>query len=283
MQSYTIIKKRDLNPQVAEFVIDAPLIAKKAKAGQFVILRAHQHGERVPVTLVDWDGEKGTITLIIQAVGKSTQMFNAMKEGDKFLTIAGPLGSAIDAKNYGTCVIVGGGVGIAEVYPIARELKRAGNKIISILGARNKDLLILEKEMEAISDKTIITTDDGSAGEKGLVTDALKKLVENGEKIDAGFIIGPVPMMKFTAKLMSELGISPYASLNPIILDGTGMCGGCRVTINGEVKFACVDGPMFEASNIDFDELQRRTTEYREAELAAQHKAAHECKIGLKD
>lgn len=273
---YKIIEKKDLSSVVSKFVIDAPMIAKKAKAGQFIILRDSENGERVPVTLVDWDAEKGTITAIIQSIGKSTINFNALKQGDSFLNVAGPLGTPVEIKNYGTVAVIGGGVGIAEVYPIARALKEAGNRVISVLGARTKELLILEEEMKAVSDLTICTTDDGSYGQKGLVTDALKAAAE-AEKINAGFVIGPIPMMKFTCKLMSSLSIAPYASLNPIMLDGTGMCGCCRVVVHGETKFACVDGPMFEADDIDFDILQKRTSEYREQEK----KSCGDCKIGL--
>lgn len=281
MERYQILRKKVLSPAIMEFELYAPMIAQKAIAGQFVILRGHEKGERVPVTLVDWDAKKGSITVIIQAIGKSTTAFNAMKEGDKFLNVAGPLGSAVELKKYGTIAVIGGGVGIAEVYPIGKALKEAGNRVVSILGARNKDLLILEEEMKGISDVIVCTTDDGSYGQKGMVTDALQKLADSGEKIDAGFVIGPLPMMKFTAKLMLKLGIAPYASLNPIMLDGTGMCGGCRVTVNNETKFACVDGPMFDASNIDFDELIRRTGEYKDKEAHSLKKHCDACKIGL--
>lgn len=283
MRENEILVKEQLNDVVVKFVIYKPLVAAKAQAGQFVILRGREGGERVPVTLVDWDAAKGTITVIIQSIGKSTFMFNALKQGDEFLNILGPLGTPVEIKNYGTVAVVGGGVGIAEVYPIARALKQAGNRVVSILGARTKDLLILEEEMKAVSDVTVCATDDGSYGQKGMVTDALKQLAESGEKINAGFVIGPIPMMKFTCRLMSQLGIAPYASLNPIMLDGTGMCGGCRVTVEGQVRFACVDGPMFPAETIDFDELVRRTGEYKDKESCsvAAYEKDHVCKIGL--
>lgn len=283
MQENTILVKEQLNSAVVKFVIYKPLIARSAKAGQFVILRGREGGERVPVTLVDWDKEKGTITVIIQAIGKSTALFNSLNQGGKFLNVAGPLGTPVEIKNYGTVAVVGGGVGIAEVYPIARALKEAGNRVIAVLGARTKELLILENEMTALCDKTVCATDDGSHGMKGMVTDAIQTLHDNGEKIDAGFIIGPIPMMKFTARLMDKLSIKPYASLNPIMLDGTGMCGCCRVTVEGKVRFACVEGPMFPASTIDFDELIRRTGEYKPLEkesLEIFHKD-HVCKCGL--
>ncbi len=283
MEENTILVKENLNDVVVKFVLYKPLIAASAKPGQFVILRGREGGERVPVTLVDWDKEKGTITVIIQAIGKSTSMFNSFKQGEKFLNVAGPLGTPVEIKNYGTVAVVGGGVGIAEVYPIARAFKETGNRVIAVLGARTKDLLILEPEMKALCDKTVSTTDDGSFGMKGMVTDAIQKLHDEGEKINAGFIIGPIPMMKFTSRLMDKLGMEPHASLNPIMLDGTGMCGCCRVTVEGKVRFACVDGPMFPSKTIDFDELIRRTSEYRplEAQSLQLYEKDHVCKCGL--
>ena len=283
MQENTILERVQLNDVVVKFVIYKPLIAKSARAGQFVILRGREGGERVPVTLVDWDAQKGTITIIIQAIGKSTSMFNNFQQGEQFLNVAGPLGTPVEIKNYGTVAVVGGGVGIAEVYPIARALKEAGNKVIAVLGARNKDLLILEPEMKALCDQTLSTTDDGSYGLKGMVTDAIQKLHDAGEVINAGFIIGPIPMMKFTSRLMDKLGMNPHASLNPIMLDGTGMCGCCRVTVEGKVKFACVDGPMFPSKTIDFDELIRRTSEYKplEKQSLENFQKDHVCKCGL--
>lgn len=283
MEENTILVKENLSDTVVKFVIYKPLIAKSAKAGQFVILRGREGGERVPVTLVDWDSEKGTITVIIQAIGKSTSMFNSLEQGEKFLNVAGPLGTPVEIKNYGTVAVVGGGVGIAEVYPIARAFKEAGNRVIAVLGARTKDLLILEPEMSALCDKTVSTTDDGSFGMKGLVTDAIQKLHDKGEKIAAGFIIGPIPMMKFSSRLMDKLGMEPFSSLNPIMLDGTGMCGCCRVTVEGKVRFACVEGPMFPSKTIDFDELIRRTSEYKpqEQESLLLYEKDHVCKCGL--
>ena len=283
MEENTILVKENLSDTVVKFVIYKPLIAKSAKAGQFVILRGREGGERIPVTLVDWDSEKGTITVIIQAIGKSTSMFNSLEQGEKFLNVAGPLGTPVEIKNYGTVAVVGGGVGIAEVYPIARAFKEAGNRVIAVLGARTKDLLILEPEMSALCDKTVSTTDDGSFGMKGLVTDAIQKLHDEGEKIAAGFIIGPIPMMKFSSRLMDKLGMEPFSSLNPIMLDGTGMCGCCRVTVEGKVRFACVEGPMFPSKTIDFDELIRRTSEYKpqEQESLLLYEKDHVCKCGL--
>lgn len=283
MEENTILVKENLSDVVTKFVIYKPLVAKTAKAGQFVILRANETGERVPVTLVDWDAQKGTITVIIQAIGKSTVMFNSMAQGARFANVAGPLGTPVEIKNYGTVAVVGGGVGIAEVFPIARAFKQAGNRVVSVLGARTKSLLILEEEMRAVSDVTVCATDDGSHGQKGMVTDALQALADGGEKINAGFIIGPIPMMKFTSRLMDRLGIEPHASLNPIMLDGTGMCGCCRVTVDGKVRFACVDGPMFPSKTIDFDELIRRTGEYKpqEKESLELYEKDHVCKCGL--
>lgn len=285
MQENEIVLRESLNDVVVKFEIYKPLIAKSARAGQFVILRGREGGERVPVTLVDWDAQKGTISVIIQAIGKSTSLFNSLQKGDKFLNVAGPLGTPVEIKNYGTAAVVGGGVGIAEVYPIARALKEAGNRVIAVLGARTKDLLILEKEMVALCDKTVCATDDGSYGMKGMVTDAIQKLHNAGEIINVGFIIGPIVMMKFTSRLMAQLGIIPHASLNPIMLDGTGMCGCCRVTVGGQVKFACVDGPMFPSQTIDFDELIRRTAEYKPLEKESmeqfRREKDHVCKCGL--
>jgi NAD(P)H-flavin reductase len=280
---YKIVEKQDLSPTISKHVIYAPLIAAKAKPGHFVILRSREGGERIPVTLVDWNPSNGTVTVIIQSIGKSTTEMNALKQGAFFSDVAGPLGTPVEIKKWGTVLGVGGGVGIAELYPIAKAYKEAGNKVISILGARNKDLLILEKEMEAISDKVIITTDDGSAGKKGLVTDAMKDLYAAGEKLDAIFTIGPIIMMKFVAEASRPHGTPTFASLNPVMLDGTGMCGGCRVEVGGKPKFACVDGPMFDAHLTNFDLLMKRTAAYREQERESLEIYAkdHNCRIGL--
>lgn len=280
---YKIVEKTELSPTISKHVIYAPLIAAKAKAGHFVILRSREGGERIPVTLVDWSPEDGTVTIIVQAIGKSTTQMNSFKKGDSFLDVAGPLGTPVEIKNYGTVMGVGGGVGIAELYPIAKAFKDAGNRIISVLGARTKDLLILESEMEKISDKVLVTTDDGSAGKKGLVTDAMKELYAAGEKIDAIFTIGPIPMMKFVSLTSLPHKTPTFASLNPVMLDGTGMCGGCRVEVGGKSRFACVDGPMFDAHQTNFDGLMKRTAAYREHEKASLDKYArdHECRIGL--
>jgi len=280
---YRIVVKTDLSATVSKHVIYAPLIAAKAKAGHFVILRAREGGERIPVTLVDWNAEDGTVTVIIQSIGKSTTEMNAFKQGDSFSDVAGPLGTPVEIKKWGTVLGVGGGVGIAELYPIAKAYREAGNRIISVLGARNKDLLILETEMAAISDKVIVTTDDGSAGKKGLVTDAMKELYAAGEKLDAIFTIGPIIMMKFVAETSRPHATPTFASLNPIMLDGTGMCGGCRVEVGGKTRFACVDGPMFDAHLTNFDLLMKRTAAYREQEQSslARYGRDHDCRIGL--
>ncbi len=279
---YKIVEKQDLSPTISRHVVYAPLIAAKAKPGHFVILRSREGGERIPVTLVDWSAESGTITLIIQGIGKSTSEMNALKQGDSFSDVAGPLGTPVEIKNWGTVLGVGGGVGIAELYPIARACKQAGNKVVSILGARNKDLLILEREMAELG-QVVVTTDDGSAGRKGLVTDAMKDLYAAGEKLDAIFTIGPIIMMKFVAETSKPHGTPTFASLNPIMLDGTGMCGGCRVEIAGKPKFACVDGPMFDAHLTNFDQLMKRTAAYREQEKESleRYSKDHQCRIGL--
>lgn len=280
--SYPIISKTELSSTVSRHVIHAPRIAAKARAGQFVILRGREGGERFPITLVDWDDKSGNITLIIQSIGKSTSYINSLNAGDAIENVAGPLGCPVEIKKYGTAVCVGGGVGIAEVYPIAKALREGGNKVISILGARNRDLLILEKEMHGVSDEVLVTTDDGSLGEKGLVTNALEKLHSRKEKMDAVFVIGPIVMMKFVAELTRKWAVPTYASLNPIMLDGTGMCGGCRVEIGGKSQFACVDGPMFDAHQVNFDQLMSRTAAYREQEKQSLElfQKTHKCKLG---
>lgn len=279
---YKIVEKTELSSTVSRHVIYAPLIAAKAKAGHFVILRAREGGERIPVTLVDWSPDNGTVTVIIQAIGKSTTEMNAFKQGESFSDVAGPLGTPVEIKKWGTVLGVGGGVGIAELYPIARAYKEAGNKVVSILGARNKELLILEREMAELGE-VIVTTDDGSAGKKGLVTDAMKELYAAGQAPDAIFTIGPIIMMKFVAEASRPHNTPTFASLNPIMLDGTGMCGGCRVEIGGKPRFACVDGPMFDAHQTNFDLLLKRTAAYRENEKASLERYArdHQCRIGL--
>ena len=279
---YKIVEKTDISETISKHVLFAPLIAAKAKAGHFVILRSREGGERIPVTLVDWSPENGTVTVIIQSIGKSTTEMNAFKQGDSFSDVAGPLGTPVEIKKWGTVLGVGGGVGIAELYPIAKAYKQAGNKIVSILGARNKGLLILEREMAELGE-IIVTTDDGSAGKKGLVTDAMNDLYAAGKGPDAIFTIGPIIMMKFVAQASLPHRTPTFASLNPVMLDGTGMCGGCRVEIGGKPKFACVDGPMFDAHQTNFDLLLKRTAAYRgqEKDSLERYAKGHQCRIGL--
>ena len=245
--------------------ISVPRIARKAKPGQFVILKANEEGERIPLTMAETDPEKGTITIIYMVVGKSTALFKTLKVGDGYQDVIGPLGRATHIEKVGTVVCVGGGTGIAVLHPITRAMKKAGNHVISILGARTKDLLIMEDYMKNASHEQIICTDDGSYGRKGFVTDALKDVLEKG-KIDQVVAIGPVPMMKFVSKLTAEYKVPTLVSLNPIMVDGTGMCGGCRVSVGGKTKFACVDGPEFDGHQVDYDELMMRLQAYCEEE-----------------
>jgi NAD(P)H-flavin reductase len=277
---YTIVDKEVLAPTISKLVIEAPLIAKKRKAGNFVIVRAHETGERIPLTIVDSDIGKGTITLIIQAIGKTTNLMTKMKRGEHFLDVAGPLGHPTPIENFGTVVCIGGGVGTAEVYPIARALKEAGNRVLSIVGARSRDLVILEKEMASISDELIITTDDGSYGVRGFVTDALRTVMDRETDLKGVYAIGPIPMMRAAAEVTREAKIKTYVSLNPIMMDGTGMCGACRVTVNGEMKFACVDGPEFDAHTVNFDELIARNKTYGDLEKLSldRYREEQECK-----
>ncbi len=245
--------------------IAAPLIARKAKPGQFVILKANEDGERVPLTMADSDSEKGTITIIYMVVGKSTALFKTLAVGDGYQDIIGPLGKPTHLEKVGTVVCVGGGTGIAVLHPITRALKEIGNHVISIIGARTKDLLILENQMRKVSHDLKISTDDGSYGHHGFVTEVLKEILEN-EDVKQVVAIGPVPMMKFVSKITAEYHIPTLVSLNPIMVDGTGMCGGCRVSIDGKTKFACVDGPEFDGHKVDYDELMRRLQAYCDEE-----------------
>ncbi len=263
---FYIRKKESLNPTVTLMEVDAPLIAKKAKAGQFIILRVDEEGERIPLTIADYNREDGTITIIFQVVGATTEKLNHLKQGEYIHDFVGPLGKPSKVEGLKKVAVIGGGVGCAIAFPTAKALKENGAEVHSIVGFRNKDLVILEKEFSSVSDKLVIMTDDGSYGEKGLVTDALKKMVESGEKYDEVIAIGPLVMMKFVSMLTKELGIKTTVSMNPIMIDGTGMCGGCRLTVGGEMKFACVDGPDFDGHLVDFDETIRRASIYREAE-----------------
>jgi ferredoxin--NADP+ reductase len=263
---YKIIEKTELSPGVKKFAVEAPLIARKCQPGQFVILRIDEDGERIPLTIADFDRAAGTITLIFQEVGHSTRQMGTLSAGDGLLDLAGPLGKATHIENFGTVVCIGGGIGVAPVYPIARAYKEAGNKVVSIIGARSADLLILEKEMAAVSDRLYVTTDDGSRGHKGLVVDPLKEMIAAGEAIDQVMAIGPVVMMRGVAEVTRPHGISTLVSLNPIMVDGTGMCGGCRVSVGDKNKFACVDGPEFDAHQVDFNGLMVRQRMYHEHE-----------------
>ena len=241
--------------------IEAPLIAKKAKPGQFVILKANEAGERIPLTMADTNPEKGTITIIYMVVGKSTAIFKSLKVGESYQDVIGPLGKPTHLEKLGTVVCVGGGTGIAVLHPITRGLKEIGNNVISIIGARSKDILILEDEMKAASNMLHVCTDDGTYGHHGFVTEVLKQVLEK-EDVKLVVAIGPVPMMKFVSKITKEFNVPTMVSLNPIMVDGTGMCGGCRVSVGGETKFACVDGPEFDGHKVDFDELMRRLQAY---------------------
>ncbi len=263
---YKIVRKKELNPTVTLMDIDAPLVAKKAEPGQFIILRVDENGERIPLTVADFDREKGTVTIIFQIVGATTEKLNHLKEGEYIHDFVGPLGVASHTDGLKKVAVVGGGVGCAIAYPIAKKLHNLGCEVHAVVGFRNKDLVILEDEFKANSSIMKIMTDDGSYGTKGLVTDALKELIEGGNKYDEVIAIGPLIMMKFVCKLTKEYGIKTVVSMNPIMIDGTGMCGGCRLTVGGETKFACVDGPDFDGHLVDFDEAMERGTMYKEFE-----------------
>ncbi|CAG1066811.1 dihydroorotate dehydrogenase electron transfer subunit [uncultured bacterium] len=266
---FEITEKIELAHTVYQYKIKAPLIARKRKAGQFVVLRLNEMGERVPLTIVDSDNADGTITIIMQEVGKSTAMLGNMVPGDNILDVVGPLGKPTHIENFGTVVCVGGGIGTAPVYPIAKAMKEAGNKVVSIIGARNKSLLILEKEMRAVSDDLRVTTDDGSYGHHGFVTQVLQNLIDEGMKIGCVVGIGPVPMMRAVSNTTKPYSIPTVVSLNPIMVDGTGMCGACRVTVSGKTQFVCVDGPEFDGHGVDFGELILRNRSYLKEEKAA--------------
>lgn len=263
---YEIVEARLLAPDVKLFRIKAPAIAKKQKAGQFVILRVHDQGERIPLTIAGSDLKEQTVTIIVQAVGKTTRLLNTLNKGDCLCDVVGPLGMPSEIEKFGTAVVIGGGLGTAIAYPTAKALKEGGNHVISIVGARTKNLVILEEEMRAISDEAFFTTDDGSYAEKGFVTDKLKGLIQAGRKIDYVLAIGPIPMMRAVCEATRPYGIKTMVSLNPIMVDGTGMCGGCRVVVDNKSKFACVDGPEFDGHKVDFSVLTSRNTMYREAE-----------------
>jgi len=261
-----IIEKKDLSENVVQMVLDAPEIARKRRAGQFVILKTDEKGERIPLTIVDSDSAAGTVTIIFQVVGKSTAAMAKMKAGQSFMDLQGPLGNPTEIENYGRVVCIGGGVGVGVVYPLAAALKKAGNHVTSIIGARTKSLLILEEEMKRVSDKLVVATDDGSYGFHGFVSAVLQQMIDAGEKIDRVFAIGPVPMMRVLCNVTRPHGIKTIVSLNAIMVDATGMCGACRVSVDGKTKFTCVDGPEFDGHAVDFDLLASRLRMYLDQE-----------------
>jgi ferredoxin--NADP+ reductase len=269
---FRIEHTRRLGPEVKLFKIAAPRVARKHRAGQFVIVRVHAQGERIPLTIAESDPEAGLITIVVQAVGKTTSLLNTLDVGDRILDVVGPLGKPSEIQDYGTAVVIGGGVGTAIAWPTARALKQAGNRVISIIGGRNQELVILLDEIRQVSDRVIVTTDDGSMGRRGLVTDALRDVLARetpGNKIGLVLAIGPVPMMRAVAELTRPQNVRTIVSLNSIMVDGTGMCGGCRVLVEGASQFACVDGPEFDAHLVNFDVLAQRNRMYRESEVAA--------------
>jgi len=276
---YKILKKQTLSDVSKLMVVEAPQVAPRARAGQFVIVRVDETGERIPLTIADYDRENKTVTLIFQEVGKSTKQMGALNEGDGFVTVAGPLGHPTEIENYGTVVCVGGGIGIAPVYPIARALHEAGNHVISIMGARCADLLFWQDKMEAVSDELIVVTDDGSCGRKALVTEPLKELLEARQDIKRIWAIGPAIMMKFVAATTKPFNVPTIVSLNTVMIDGTGMCGGCRVLLDGGAKFVCVDGPEFDAHQVNWELLMSRLSFYKAEEKLAMDRWEHQCKL----
>ena len=273
-----IVRKKVLNPSVTLLEVEAPLIAKKARAGQFIILRLDEQGERIPLTIADYDREKGTVTIIFQKVGLTTELLADLNEGDSIKDFVGPLGLPTELPEGARRVcVVGGGVGCAIAYPQAKTCHAEGLEVDVIAGFRSKDIVILEDEFKSVSDHCYIMTDDGSYGEQGFVTVKLKELIDSGVKYDAVIAIGPIPMMKFVSKTTEPYGIKTIVSLNPIMIDGTGMCGGCRVSVGGQMKFACVDGPDFDGHQVDFDELMARNAAYKERE--AQVRRDHACRL----
>jgi ferredoxin/flavodoxin---NADP+ reductase len=274
---FKIVEKDYLQEIIVSMVIEAPEIARKRKAGQFIVLMIDEKGERIPLTIVDSDSEKGTLTIIFQIVGKTTAQLAQMGKGDYILNVLGPLGHPTEIKNFGTAVCVGGGVGIGVAYPIAAALKKAGNKVISIIGARTKEILILEEEMKKVSDLLLPATDDGSYGFHGFVSSVLQNLIDSGEKIDIIYAIGPVPMMKALAGMTKPYGIKTIVSLNPIMVDATGMCGACRVSVGGKTMLGCVDGPEFDGHEVDFNLLMSRLKMYSSQEAQAMGKYRCEC------
>lgn len=278
---FKILEKRELAPSIKLFVIEAPLVAKKAKPGQFIILRIKEGGERIPLTIADYNSESGTVTIVFQEVGKTTRELGTLEAGDYIQDFVGPLGVPVEFPHHKKVLGIGGGLGIAPLYPKLKMLHQQGVEVVSIIGARTAELLILEEEIKTVSDRMYICTDDGSKGRHGFVTVVLKELLEQGEKFDEIIIIGPPILMKIGSEITKPYGIPTMVSLNPIMVDGTGMCGGCRVTVDGEIKFACVDGPAFDGHKVDFDELIKRLATYKEEEKISLERfnEAHECKL----
>ena len=273
-------KKEGLNETVSKMVLEAPMIAKKAQPGQFVIVRAKEESERIPLTIADYDRKEGTVTIIYQIVGAGTMELDTVREGEYVQDLVGPLGKASETEGLHKVAVVGGGVGCAIAYPLAKKLHGQGAEVHSVVGFRSRDLVILEEEFCAVSDQLCMMTDDGSHGTKGLVTDALKSLIESGEQYDEVIAIGPLAMMKFVSLLTKKYGIKTVVSMNPIMIDGTGMCGGCRLTVGGQTKFACVDGPDFDGHEVDFDEAMHRGAMYREFE---EHVREAACRLYQKE
>ncbi len=275
-----VVKKEKLNQTVGKMVLQSPLIAKKAQPGQFVIVRAGEDSERIPLTIADYDREKGTVTIIYQIVGAGTIELDTVQEGESIQDLVGPLGKASETEGIKKAAVIGGGVGCAIAYPLAKKLHSQGTEVHGIIGFRSRELVILEKEFAAVSDQLRVMTDDGSYGEKGLVTQALEDLIQEGNQYDEVIAIGPLPMMKYVCLLTKKYGIKTVVSMNPIMIDGTGMCGGCRLTVGGQTKFACVDGPDFDGHQVDFDEAMHRGSMYKEFEAHAREEA---CRLFQKE
>ncbi|MDI6731126.1 MAG: sulfide/dihydroorotate dehydrogenase-like FAD/NAD-binding protein [Candidatus Margulisbacteria bacterium] len=271
-----IIQKNKINENIFRIVIDAPHIARAAKPGQFVVVVPTEKAERIPLTIADFDREKGTITIIFQIVGATTKVLDSIPAGGEIAHLLGPLGTPSHIENYGTVVVIGGGVGIAEIYPAVKALKAIGNEVITVIGARNRDLLIFQNELSVVSCQLLVTTDDGSAGRKGFVSDELKDIIASGKKIDLVLAVGPVPMMRVCCEVTKPHGIKTVVSLNPIMLDATGMCGACRVQVGGKTKFACVDGPEFDGHQVDFADLVARLKPFKDMEKRA---LDHVCRL----
>lgn len=275
---YEILENRELGPKINRYLLRAPEVARRHRAGQFVIVRLCEEGERIPLTIADSDPEAGTLTLVVQAVGKTTLQMAQLRPGQRLLDVVGPLGSPTHVEKVGTVVMVGGGIGIAPAHPIAKAMRKAGNRVVSILGARTRELMILEEEMRAASDEVLLCTDDGSYGRRGLVTEVLREYMTSRGRPDLVVAIGPVIMMKAVCQLTREPAVPTVVSLNPVMVDGTGMCGGCRVTVGGKSRFACVEGPEFDGHQVDFDELIRRQSFYREQEQEALKRFHERCR-----